>query len=152
MYNKYNNTIDKIEFGDDYKEKLMDTLTNYTKNKNYNKFKRTVLGNILLKKKIRKVSFVLVILLVAFVSLSTKPIQAAIQNVFSYFIEGVYHNYETNLSNNKDEINQSVTVDGITMNIYEKLCLNSHRTVPSTSHAEQPTCVKVFIFFQPSSS
>ncbi len=119
MQNQYNNLIDKIEFRDDYKEKLMNTLANDLNNKSYRKFKRTVVGKILIKQKIRKMSFVLVILLFAFVGLSTKPVQAGIRYVFSYIIEGVYHNYKTNVSSYKDEINQSVTVDGITMNIYD---------------------------------
>ncbi len=119
MYNQYNKAIDKIEFRDDYKEKLMDALANHTTNKTYSKFKRTEVGKILIKQKIRKVSFVFVIFLFAFVGLSTKPIQAAIRNVFAFITEGVYHNYETNVNSYKDEINQSVTVDGITMNIYD---------------------------------
>ncbi|MFT4146097.1 MAG: DUF4179 domain-containing protein [Mobilitalea sp.] len=119
MHNQYNNLIDKIEFSDDYKEKLMNTLANDTKNKSYHKFKRTEVGKVLIKQKIRKMSFVLVILLFAFAGLSTKPVQAAIQNLFSYIIESITHNYERKMSSYKDEINQSVTVDGITMNIYD---------------------------------
>lgn len=119
MYNQYNDAIDKIEFREDYTEELINTLAGNALNKSNHRFKRTEIGKILIKQKIRKRSFILAILLSVLVCLSTKPVQAAIINLFSYITDNVYHSYETNVSSYKDQIDQSITVDDITMNIYD---------------------------------
>ncbi len=119
MHNQYNNVIDKIEFRGDYQEELINTLSGSARNKRNHSFKRTEIGKILIKQKMRKSAFILVILLSVLVCLSTKPVQAAIINLFSYITDNVYHSYKTNVSSYKDQINQSITVDDITMNIYD---------------------------------
>lgn len=57
------------------------------------------------------------------------------------FEERVYANYQTNLENYKEEINQSITVNGVTMNIKEVVLQNSGLVLAYTLTEENGTII-----------